>query len=277
MTQQEKALQLHQAHQQKPLVLPNVWNAASAKIIENTGVKVIATTSAGIAWSCGFPDGQLIGRVRMLQALREIVNVTDLPVTADIESGYGTGSTEDIRQTIAAILEAGIVGINLEDTSGHDGHLLLDPATQAQRIQTARETAQTAEIDLFINARIDTYLTGSGEPETRLSETIDRAKTYLEAGADGIFVPGVADSETIEALVNAFDAPLNIMAGPGALSISALKDLGVTRISMGPSIPLAVLSLIQQATHEILINGTYHSCETRLTFQEINDAFNHAN
>ena len=171
------------------------------------------------------------------------------------------------------MLKAGIVGINIEDTPGRNEALILQPQVQAERIRVARTVAIETQIDLFINARTDLYLAGIGTPENRLTETIHRALTYLEAGADGIFVPGLADLSTIEKLVKAIDAPLNIMVGPGSPSVSALKDVGVARISTGPSIALAAFGCIRQAAQEILSDGTYHRCEGSLTFQELNNRF----
>lgn len=273
MNQTQKASLFRKSHQRKILVLPNAWDAASASIIEKAGAVAIATTSAGISWSRGVPDGQVLGRERMLDALREIVGATNLPVTADIEGGYGSGSVQDVAETTEAILEAGIVGINLEDAPGRAGQPILDPEEQGQRILKAREVARSADIELFINARTDIYLAGIGEPDARLDAVVNRAKVYLEAGADGIFVPGLSETTEIKALVEAIDAPLNIMAGPGTSSVAQLEELGVARVSLGPAIALAALGLVSRAANEVLVDGTYDSCVTSLSFQDVNGSF----
>lgn len=277
MNQVKKAQQFREMHQKGILVLSNAWDAASAKAIESAGAVAIATTSAGIAWSKGKQDGQVLHQDSMMDVVREIVSATSLPVTADIESGYGDGSADDVVKTVSAVLDAGAIGINLEDTPGRNNSLILNPTQQAERIQRARETANSVGIELFINARTDIYLAGMGDPETRFDEVVKRAALYIEAGADGIFVPGLADLSTIRTLVNAIDAPLNVMAGLGSPSVLALREAGVSRVSIGPGLALAVLGLVQTATKELINEGTYNALENGMTFSDINDAFERKN
>lgn len=281
MIQQKQATLFHKLHQNVPLILPNAWDAASARVIEQSGVSAIATTSAGIAWANGFPDGECLSRDQMVRQVRAIVNVTKLPVTADIESGYGNRSVQDVGATVEAVLAAGVVGINLEDTPGEDGAPILSPATQAERIQEARNRARSAGIDLFINARTDVYLAPIGDENTRLSALLDRAALYIEAGANGIFVPGLTALQSIKTLTQNIPVPLNIMAGPGCPSINELQQAGVARISLGPSLALATLSLTRAMTRELLSAGTYttfvHSeSEHCLSFPEANQLFSPA-
>ena len=273
MNQRERAAHFRQLHTQPPLILPNAWDAASARVIEQAGAPAIATTSAGISWVYGLGDGQKLQRDEMTHMIRCIVESVDVPVTADIEGGYGTGSPQDVADTVQAVLDAGVCGINLEDTPGRDGETLLAPEAQAERIRAAREAAQAAGADLFLNARIDVYLFQVGAPETRFAETVRRANLYRAAGADCLFVPGVIDAETIAALVRDIDGPVNIMAMPGAPSIPELARLGVARVSLGPAIIQAALATTQQAARELLEHGTYRTLENSLPFSETNRLF----
>ena len=268
MTRQDKASIFRQLHKNDTLVLPNAWDAASAKIVEQSGAAAIGTTSAGVAWSRGKRDGECLERHDMIRAIEEIVAVTSLPVTADIESGYGHRQPEDVADTVCAVVEAGAVGINLEDTPGSQQRPILEAEEQAERIQKAREAGG----DLFINARIDIYLAKIGDPETRFDAVLHRAAIYLEAGADGVFVPGLTDLDTITALASAIDAPLNIMAGRGSASIAELQEAGVARISLGPVLALAGFSLIRKMAQEVLVEGTFASFPNDLSFAEM-DAF----
>jgi 2-methylisocitrate lyase-like PEP mutase family enzyme len=255
------------------LVLPNAWDAASARVIELAGALAIATTSAGIAWASGRGDGQKLRRDDMIQAIRLIVQTVTVPVTADIEGGYGTGSTYDVAETVRAVIDVGAVGINLEDSPGRDGEPLLAPELHVERIRAAREVAVAAGHDLIINARTDVYLLQVGVAGTRFDEAVRRVNMYRAAGADCLFVPGVIDAETIAALVQAIDGPLNIMAMPGAPSIAQLGQLGVARVSLGSALAQAALATTQQAARELLEQGTYGMLEHSLPFGVVNSMF----
>jgi 2-methylisocitrate lyase-like PEP mutase family enzyme len=270
MSQAERAARFRRLHEAGRLVLPNAWDAASARVIELAGAQAIATTSAGVSWAHGWPDGQRLERGEMIEAVRRIVRAVTVPVTADIEGGYGSGSPEDVTQTVRAVIEAGAVGINLEDTL--DG-AMLSPERQAQRIRAARAAARAAGIELMINARTDVYLLQSGAPDARFEETVRRAGLYLAAGADGVFVPGVVDRDIIGALASAIRGPLNIMAGPGAPSTDELGRLGVARVSVGPAIAQAALATTSRAARELLDRGTYRALEDALPFGESNGMF----
>ncbi|MFI6674075.1 isocitrate lyase/phosphoenolpyruvate mutase family protein [Kribbella sp. NPDC050470] len=244
----DAARRLRALHKQPPLVLPNAWDAGSARAIEAAGARAIATTSAGVSWAAGVTDAGGLTRTTAMAALRSIVAAVSIPVTADIESGYG-----DVEATVADVIEAGAVGINLEDSA--DG-ALVDPARHASRIAGARTIAVAAGIDLVINARTDTYLFGDG------TATIERAKLYAEAGADVLFVPGVVDAPTIRKLVEESPLPLNVMVGPGAPTVAELAELGVARISVGPAITAGAYGLAAAAAQELLSTGTYRTLST---------------
>jgi 2-methylisocitrate lyase-like PEP mutase family enzyme len=273
MTASDRAASFRQLHTKSPLVLPNAWDAASARVIELAGALAIATTSAGIAWANGRGDGQKLRRDEMIQAIRSIVQAVAVPVTADIEGGYGTGSPHDVAETVRAVIDVGAVGINLEDSPGRDGEPLLAPELHVERIRAAREAALAAGRDLFINARTDVYLLQVGVVGTRFDEAVRRVNMYRAAGADCLFVPGVIDAETIAAFVQAIDGPLNIMAMPGAPSIAQLGQLGVARVSLGSALAQAALATTQQAARELLEQGTYGMLEHSLPFSAVNSMF----
>ena len=273
MNQLEKAVYFRQLHGERPLVLPNAWDAARARVIEAAGAKAIATGSAGVAWANGYRDGQQISRDEMLRAIRAITRVVKVPVTADMEGGYGDGSVAAIAETVRGVIDAGAVGINLEDSPGPAGAALLAVEVHAERIRAARATAVAVGADLVINARTDVYLRQVGAPESRFAAAVARANSYRAAGADSLFVPGVIDAETIGALVAAIDGPINILAMPGAPTMGALGELGVARVSLGPFVALAALAVAQRAAHELLTEGTYHTLAGHLSFGEVNQLF----
>ena len=237
------------------LVLPNAWDAASARVIEEAGFPAIATTSAGVAFSLGYPDGQRVGRDEMLGAIRRIAAVVRVPVTADIEAGYGE-APEAVAETIRGVLEAGAVGVNLEDSWERDGRpVLAELALQEERIRAAREAADAASIPLVINARTDVFLHRLGNE----AEAVRRLNAYIEAGADCAFPILVREPALIARLVEAIAGPVNILAGPGAPSIPDLQRLGVARVSFGSALPRAALGLTRRIANELMSAGTYGS------------------
>lgn len=265
---------MHQREGGSLLVLPNAWDAMSARVIEEAGARAIATTSAGVAWALGRRDGEGLTRDQMINAVERITRVVRVPVTADVERGYGDGTPADVAETVRRVVGAGAVGINLEDAPGRDGATLMEADAQVERIAAAREAASGEGVELFINARVDVYLAQAGPPDGRFDEAVRRARAYASAGADGIFVPGVADAETIRALAAAVPLPLNVMAGRGASpGIAELQALGVARVSMGPALTLAVMGQVRRAAAEILQQGTYTAMADGLTFAEADALF----
>ena len=275
-SQRDVALLFGSLHTNDPvLVLANAWDAASARIAEAAGASAVATTSAGVAWSLGVADGDQLDRDAALDAIARVVAAVDVPVTADIESGYAIAPA-GVADTIRGVLAAGAVGVNLED-GRYDGLApLRETADQAERIAAARNAADQEQIPLFINARIDTYLRAVGNPADRLRDTLDRAAAYLADGASGIFVPGVGDPAIVSALVKGIDAPLNVLVGPGSPPVSELGALGVARVSAGSSIAAAAYSLGQRAVEELLASGTYAAVEGARSHGELNGLFRRA-
>jgi 2-methylisocitrate lyase-like PEP mutase family enzyme len=232
------------------LALPNAWDVASARLVEDAGAAAVATTSAGVAWSLGAPDGDRLDRDRAVDLVARVVAAVDIPVSADIEGGFADDAY-GVADTIRAVLAAGAVGVNLEDADHRGAGALLPAAEQVERIAAAREAAGDG---LFLNARIDTYLRAVPDP---LPETLTRAAAYLAAGADGIFVPGVTDPGTVAALVRGIAAPVNVLAGPGAPPVPQLARLGVARVSLGSSVAEAAYAVVERAARELLAEGTY--------------------
>ena len=267
--------ELHAPGADPILVLPNAWDAMSARLVEAAGATAIATTSAGISWALGHPDGQGLTRDAMLAAVRVIVDAVRVPVTADVESGYGAGTPEDVAETARAVIAAGAVGLNLEDAPGVDGAPILTTEAQAARIAAARAAARSAGVDLFINARTDVYVRKVGQEGDRFAETVRRAQAYTAAGADGVFVPGIADADTIQRLAAAVGAPLNVIGGPGVPSVRELRALGVARVSVGPGLARAVMAQIRRAATELLDAGTYEALREQIPSPEANALFAH--
>jgi len=249
----------------RPLALANAWDASSARIIEAVGAPAIATTSAGIAWSLGRPDGDALSREESIEAIARIISVVSVPVSADLEGGYAQ-SPDGVAQTVTAAIQVGVAGINIEDGAR-------DPHVFAERVSAARQAAERAGVPIFINARTDVYLAGLVEPERMLEETCARAALYISAGADGIFVPGVADPNAIRELVTGISAPLNVMVGSGAPTVAELADLGVARVSLGSGVAQAAYAVAQNAALELQNRGSYDALSGAADYAELNALF----
>jgi 2-methylisocitrate lyase-like PEP mutase family enzyme len=254
----------------QPLVLVNAWDAASARIAEAAGARAIATTSAGVAWSLGAPDGDALGRDLAVDLIARIAATVSVPVTADIESGYGT-TLDDVGTTVRRVVAAGAVGVNIEDALHTGPAPLRDVEDQCARLAAARAAADDTGVPLYVNARIDTYLLGAGG----IDETVTRATAYLTAGADGVFVPGVTDPETITTLVAAIPAPVNVLAGPGAPSVPELTELGVARVSLGSAVAESAYAIMRRATEEALSTGTYTTLTDAIDYASLNTLMRH--
>jgi len=252
------------------LVLPNAWDVASARVLEELGYPAIATTSAGVAFSLGYPDGQRISRDEMLEAVARIARAVRVPVTADMESGYGI-TPKDMAETAKAIVAAGAVGLNFEDVIGDAESSQVDTALQTEKIRALREASASVGVPLVINARTDVYLMPIGPEATRFERTVERLRAYRAAGADCVFAPGVKERPLIEKLVKAVAAPLNILVTPGCPSIPELEKLGVARASIGSGVMRSALGLVRRIGKELLETGTYASTfEGAIPFAELN-------
>jgi 2-methylisocitrate lyase-like PEP mutase family enzyme len=269
-SQVEKAMQFRQRHRGPgALVLPNAWDVASARIFEEAGFPAIATTSAGIAYSLGYPDGQHIPREEMIARIGRIARAVKVPVTADVESGYGS-TPEDAARTTRELVQAGAVGMNLEDASGDPNQPLLELQLAVEKIKAARVAAAQLRVPMVVNARTDVYLLPGGDPQAQYSEALRRLIAYRDAGADCVFAPGLKDVETIGRLVGDLQCPLNILAVPGTPPIPELEKLGVARVSLGSGPMRATLGLLRRLAEELKTAGTYNALDEAVPYAEVN-------
>ncbi len=260
MVKADTLRQLH--HGSSILVLPNAWDVASALIFERAGFPALATTSAGVAFTRGYSDGQHIPRSEMIEAIARIADAVKIPVTADVEAGY-----DDAAETARQVWKAGAVGMNLEDFANDR---LMEVADQAVIIRAVRSAAP----EMVINARTDIFLNQIGEEGTRFDRTLERLNVYLDAGADCVFAPGVRDRETIARLAKAVRGPLNILAVPGAPPVKDLQKMGVARVSVGSGPMRATLGLVERIARELHDQGTYESMtDGAMPYAEINQMF----
>lgn len=268
-----KAAHLRELHHGPPiLVLPNAWDAASARIFEATGFDAIATTSGGIANECGFPDGEYISREEMLDAVRRITRTVGIPVTADMEAGYGS-TPEAVAETARLTIQAGAVGMNLEDSVRDKQQPFCDLALQVEKIKAIREATDALNIPFVINARTDVFLRLRDEPNKLLKQAVERGNAYAAAGADCIFVMGVSDKQIITDLVRELNAPINIVAGVNSPTIAELEALGVARVTFGTLPFRTTVSLTEQIAKEIKASGTYTFGRDAMSHQTANGYF----
>ncbi len=272
MTLKEKAETFRALHTGgRILVLANAWDVASARIVEAAGAPAIATTSAGVANALGYPDGQRIPREVMIEAIRRIAGAVSVPVSADVEAGYGP-VPEDAAETARLVLDAGAVGINLEDGTGDPANPLFPIEEQVTRVRAVRQAADAQGVPLFINARTDVFLGAVAPSETRFDEAVGRWNAYREAGADCLFVPAVTDAKTIAKLVKAINGPLNVLAGPGTPPVAELEKLGVGRVSTGSALMRACYAKARGVARDIFSNGSWESLlESTISYQEMNE------
>jgi len=228
-----------------PLLLPNAWDAMSARLFEEAGFGALATTSAGMAWALGWPDGEAAPWPEIVAGTARIVGAVKIPVTADIEEGWAD-TLDALASHIAEIVATGAVGVNLEDGCIRGPAPIRPLAEAAARIRIARETANRLGIPIFINARTDLYLRNSGEATTRFDETVARGRAYVAAGADCVYPIGLADAETLARLVKAIGAPINVMGRPGAPNLAELQRIGVARVSTASLPSLLAMERIRE-------------------------------
>jgi 2-methylisocitrate lyase-like PEP mutase family enzyme len=265
-----QAIQFRQLHRgPNVLILPNAWDVASARIFEDAGFPAIATTSAGIAYSLGYADGQRVRREEMMARIGRIARAVEVPVTADIEAGYGS-AVEDVAKTTCELIQMGVVGMNLEDGSGDPSRPLIGFELAVEKIKAARQAAVDVRGQIVINARTDIFLLPGGNPDADYSEALRRLLAFRDAGADCVFAPGLKDAETIGRLAKAVECPLNILAGPGTPSIPELANLGVARVSVGSGPMRATLGLLRRLAEELKTSGTYSEMEGAVPYAEVN-------
>ena len=238
----------HRLHEgPEPLLLPNAWDAGSARLMESLGAKAVATTSAGVAWTHGYPDGDALPVRLLVSTVANIARTIRVPLTVDVEGGYSDDPAA-VEETVAKVVEAGAVGINIEDGSNAPDLLCL-------KIERAKRAGQHFDVDLFVNARTDVYLHGLAPEGKRVAETLSRAKLYRDAGANGLFVPGIIDPNDIRMVAADAGIPLNVMAWPGLPAAAALAELGVRRLSAGSGISQALWGKAAALATDFLKSG----------------------
>ena len=272
-TQHRLGEQFRQLHVgSEAFLMPNAWDAGSACILAASGFQCLATTSAGIAYSLGQPDYEgRVSRSQMMERINQIAAVVTLPVSADLEAGFGA-APEDVAETIRLAIQAGVVGGNIEDLSGDPQKPLFDLELAADRIRAVRETADRSGIPFTLTARTDCYLANVPSP---FAEAVRRANRFREMGADCLFIPGVKDAETIAALVREVNGPITVVMGltGSAFTVSQLNSLGVRRISIGGSLARSALGLVRRAAQEMREQGSFRFAEQQIPDTELCDFF----
>jgi 2-methylisocitrate lyase-like PEP mutase family enzyme len=267
-SQSEKAVAFRALHQSGTFVIPNPWDIGTARLLAQLGFAALATTSAGFAFSRGRPDGSMSRKETMAHA-REIVDATDLPVSADLENGFGDApraAAETIRQAAAA----GLVGGSIEDATGRKNDPIHAHAKAVERVRAAVEMARSLSFPFTLTARAENFLWGRPD----LADTIRRLQAFQEAGADVLYAPGLRTRDEITTLIRAVDRPVNVLAGiPGALGVSELAEIGVRRISIGGSLARAALGAVLAAGREMRDGGSFAFAGTAPPGREINDIF----
>lgn len=255
-----------QLHQSGFLRLANAWDAGSARLIESLGARALATTSGGVAWANGYPDGDALPVSRLLASVRAMTRVLRVPLSVDIEGGY-SDDPATVGDHIAAVLDAGAVGINIEDGGG-------DPGLLCAKIEAAKAAAARCGVDLFVNARTDVYLRGLGDPAQRVELVLERARHYRQAGADGLFVPGLSRRDDIGAVAGACAMPLNVMSVPDLPSADTLQALGVRRLSAGTALSQALYARLAALATGFLEDRPAGD-DVEITYPTLNALFPH--
>lgn len=255
--------QFHQLHQRGLLILTNVADATGARLVEQAGGKVVATSSAAVAWAHGYPDGNTLPLERLVSTVESIARVIKVPLSVDIEAGY-SDDLGRVAEVIDAVIGAGAVGINIEDGAG-------TPELLARKIEVARQVAAKRDVKLFINARTDVYLKGLVPAEDRVAETLRRAALYQAAGADGLFAAGVTAAYEIEAICKGTSLPVNVLGFACLPSPEELQALGVRRLSAGSGIAEFLYGAMGSLVKSFLASGKLDSRDLKaLTYGEVN-------
>jgi 2-methylisocitrate lyase-like PEP mutase family enzyme len=269
-SQKEKAEDFRALHHEKRiLILPNGWDVPSARVFEDAGFPAIATSSAGMLVSLGYPDGEVIGRDEFVSAVGRIARILSVPLSADVVAGFGK-TTKEVLVTVKAILKTGAVGINIEDFT-HATKKLYPIERQMENVRAIRKLGEITGIPLVINARTDALRFAEGDEAARFKEAVRRATAYRDAGADCVYPMGLTDAASIGNFVKALDCPINVMVRKGLPPIGELERLGVARVSFGPGPSYAAMGLLKRAAKEVLERGTYENLiEGAITFDELN-------
>ena len=272
-TQRQLAEEFRRRHHRKPLLLlANAWDPMSARLIEAAGYDAVATTSGGMAWALGYADGEHAPWQEVVAATERIARTVRVPVTADIEEGYGA-SPDQVAQSVRNIIRAGAVGVNLEDGTHDAARPMRDVGEAAARIRAAREAANAEGVPIVINARVDLYLKRIGTDETRFAETVQRAEAYAAAGADCIFPFALTDLKVVAELARALPVPLNIVGRAGMPPVSEIEAAGVARVSIASGLTLATMGTMHRIAQELRTSGRFDALAPAMTRDEAQRLF----
>jgi 2-methylisocitrate lyase-like PEP mutase family enzyme len=263
-SQKNRAAAFRRLHKgPKILLLANCWDAGSARLIESLGARAVATTSAGVAWALGYPDGDALPLDLLVASVAGMTRVIKVPLTVDMEGGYGK-TPKAVGAAVARIIGAGAIGMNIEDGSS-------SPDLLCRKIELVKRAAKRLGVDFFVNARTDVYLHELAPPPKRVAETLARAKRYREAGADGLFVPGATQPAEIRSITAAAGLPVNLLAWPGLAPAAELQKLGVRRLSAGSAISQAAAATALAKAKAFLRDGDSGPLrEGAMTYGELN-------
>jgi 2-methylisocitrate lyase-like PEP mutase family enzyme len=249
-----------------PLRLPNAWDAGSARLIESQGATAVATTSAGLAWALGYPDGRQLPIAELVTTVSRMMRIVKVPLSVDVENGY-SDDPRTVADNVMRLVDLGIAGVNIED--GPDSAMML-----ASKIDSVRNAVSKAGTDLFVNARSDVFLRSLVEKSRLVEESIARSALYAGAGADGFFLPGVYQADHIRTVADNISLPLNVMAWPELANAEELGELGVRRLSAGSGISQAAMATAEKLAHDFLANGSSVSIYSgAIPYAQLQDLF----
>ncbi len=267
--QVEKAETFRKLHSGRILVLPNAWDVPSARVFEDSGFPAVATSSAGVMVSMGYPDGEVIGIQGYVSAVERIAGALSVPLSADVVGGFGS-TPQDAATSVERVVRAGAIGINIEDFV-HDTKQLLPVPQQVAKLKALMKTKDVLKVPFLINARTDALRFARGDGEAKLEEAIVRGEAYRDAGADCVYPMGLTDASQISQFVKAVRCPVNVMVRSGLPPVGELEKLGVARVSFGPSASYAAMGLLKRASKEVLDKGTFNTLvEGAISFEELN-------
>src|SRR2546427_1054817 len=269
-SQKDKAQDFRGLHHGKRILIrPNAWDVPSARVFENEGFPAVATSSAGLMVSLGYPDGEVMGRNEFVSAVERIAKVLSVPLSVDIVAGFGK-TTEEVVATVKAILRAGGIGINIEDFA-HSTKKLFPVERQVENVKAIRRLGESMGVPLVINARIDALRFGTGDEEVKFEEAVHRAIAYRDAGADCVYPMGLTEAGSISRFVKELDFPINVMVRKGLPPVSELERLGVARVNFGPNASYSAMGVLKSAAQEVLEKGTYQNLvDAAISFDELN-------
>lgn len=268
--QAEQAEEFRRLHDRRDiLILPNAWDVPSARVFEDEGFPAVATSSAGMLVSLGYPDGEEIPVEEFVSAIARIARALSVPLSADVVGGFGDGP-DGVARSVKAVIRAGAIGINIEDFV-HAAKKLLPVEKQVARLRALVRLRESLKVPFVINARTDALRFGAGDENARLEEAIRRAEAYRDLGVDCVYPMGLTDAPSISRFVKALDFPTNVMVRKGLPPVPDLKRIGVARVSFGPSASYSAMGLLRRASREVREKGTYDGLvEGAITFDELN-------